>query len=102
VVELIADHSRLHPDAAVPAVQRNDFVEMLGNIHHQTTANALPSKRSSGSARDETESVAVGEADDFPQVVLGFREDHARRHFLIFRGVGGIEAAQGAAGVEFT
>ena len=74
---------------------------MLRDIHDDAAADTLASERGACRAWDDAETIAVGKAEDLLQVRLVLGKCHRSRHFLIFRGIGGVELAQRGSRVQF-
>ncbi len=98
-IQLVADDTRLHPHPALAGVDLENLREVAREIDHDPGAHHLPGQRGAGSAGDQAQLVGPGIRDQLAQVFVVRRDRHRVGHLLIGRGVGGVEPAQGFAGV---
>jgi len=92
-VEVVEHDTGLDRAARAFEVEIENAGQIFGAIHHQRFADGLPGLRGSAAARQHAGAFATG----YSYRPFGFfyraRRDHADRHDLVMRGVGGITAA---------
>ena len=92
-VEIVEHDAGLDRAARALDVEIEDAGEIFRAIHHQRFADGLPGLRGAAAARQHAGAFGAGN----PYRPFGFfyraRGDHADRHDLVMRGVGGIAAA---------
>ena len=92
-VEIVEHDAGLDLAARALDIEIEDAGEIFGAVHHQRFADRLPGLRRSAPARQHAHAFRTGN----PYRPFGFfyraRGDHADRHDLVMRGVGGITAA---------
>ena len=92
-VEVVEHDSGFDHASAVFSVERDDAVEMLGEVDDDAVIDGLAALRRAAAARGD---FAAGIARDRkrPQRLVDAARDHdAGRHDLVERGVGGVAAA---------
>ena len=92
-VEVIQHDSRLDHAASIFDVERDDAVQVLGEIDDDAVIDGLAALRRAAAARRDDPAVVPGDAERSQGFVDGARHHHARRHDLVERRVGGIAAA---------
>lgn len=100
-VEVVADDAGFYAHAAGDGVDGKDAVEVAAEVHDEAGAHDLAGEGGAGGARDEAEAVGGGEGEQGAEIGLGAGEGDGGREFLVFGGVGGVEAAEGETGMEF-
>ncbi len=97
-VELIEHDAGLDHAAPRRDVELQDMVEIFRAVDHQRLVDGLAGLRGAAAARQHADALLARQR----QRVFGFldrlRGDHAERHDLVVRGVGGVAAAR--EGVE--
>ena len=92
-IESVEHNPGLDRAARALEVEIEDAGEVFGTVHHQRFADGLPGLRGSAAARQHADAFGAGK----PNRPFGFLDgaggDHADRHDLVMRGVGGVAAA---------
>ena len=92
-VEVVEHDPRLDHTRAVLEVERDDAVQVFGEIDHNAVIDGLATLRGAAAARRHDPSLVAGNRQRPQRLVHGFRHHHARGHDLVERGVGRIAAA---------
>ena len=92
-VEFIEHDAGLDRAARALDVEIEDAGQVFRAVDHQRVADGLPGLRGAAAARQHADAFAAGNADRPFGFLDGARGDHADRHDLVMRGVGGIAAA---------
>ena len=92
-VEVVEHNAGLDGTALPRDVEIEDTVKILRAIDDQAFAHRLPALRGAAAARQHRDALLARNRDRPRRIVHRARRDHAERHNLIMRGVGGITPA---------
>ena len=92
-VEIIEHDPRLDHAGPVFDVERDDAVEMLGEVDNDAVIDGLAALRGAAAARRHDPPVVAGDGQRPQRFVDAARDHHAGRHDLVERGIGGVAAA---------
>ena len=94
-VQLVEHDARLDHAAARLDVEVPQAGEVLRAVDHQPIVDGLAALRGAAAARGDGNAALGGQGECAQRVLGGARHDHAGRHHLVVRGVGGVAAARG-------
>ena len=97
-VEVVEHDAGLDHAGPVFDVEREDAVQVLGEIDDDAVVDGLAALRGAAAARRDDPSVVAGDRQRAQRLVHGTGDHDAERHDLVERGVGGVAAA--VEGVE--
>jgi hypothetical protein len=89
-VELVADHARLHADAASGDIERHDRVELAAEVDDDPAAHHLPGQRRARAPRESAPHDAPRQTAPVRGRRPPTRKRHGQRPLLILRGVGRV------------
>ncbi len=92
-VEVVEHDAGLDHAGAALDVERQDAVQVLREIDHEAVIDGLAALRGAAAARGDLQPVVAGDRQRPQRLVHGPGHDHAGRHDLVERGVGGVAAA---------
>ena len=92
-VEVVEHDARLDHASAVLDVERDDAVQVFGEIDDDAVIDGLAALRGAAAARGDDPPGVAGDRQRPQRLVDGLRHHHARGHDLVERGVGRIAAA---------
>ena len=92
-VEVVEHDARLDDANAVGNVERDDTVEMFGDIDDNAVIDGLATLRGSAAARGDSSVLVAGDRQRPQRLIHGTGNHDPRRHDLIERRVGRIAAA---------
>ena len=92
-VEVVEHDPRFDHAGAVLEVERDDAVQVLGEIDDDAVIDGLAALRGAAAARRDDPPGVAGNGQRPQRLVHGFRHHHARGHDLVERRVGRIAAA---------
>ena len=92
-VEVVEHDAGFDDATAVLDVEREDAVEVLGEIDDDAVIDGLAALRRAAAAGGDGSTVLPRNGERPQRLVDGFRDDHAKRHDLVERRVGGVAAA---------
>ena len=97
-VEVVEHDAGLDHAGAVLDVEREDPVQVFGEIDDDAVVDRLAALRSAAAARGDDQAVVAGDRKRAQRLVDGAGDHDPERHDLVERGVGGVAAA--VEGVE--
>jgi len=92
-VEIVEHDSRLDHAGSALRVERDDAVEMFGEVDDDAVIDGLAALRGAAAARRDGPPGVAGNRQRPQRLVDAARHHHAGRHDLVERGIGGVAAA---------
>ncbi len=97
-VEIVEHDAGLDRADAVLEIEREDAVQVLGDVDDDAVIDGLAALRGAAAARRDGPSLVAGDLKRPQRLVHGAGDDHTGRHDLVERGIGRITAP--AEGIE--
>ena len=101
-VEVVEHDAGLDHASAVLDIEREDPVQVFGEIDDDAAVDRLAALRSAAAARGDDQAVVAGDRKRAQRLIDGAGDHDPERHDLVERGVGGVAAAVEGAEKDVT